>query len=100
MRFIKKVNLVQDLDGVPNEVKKSALAWLAVIENKETIWRNFVDVRNTYATASPVSGLCVFDIKSHRLIVGINFGRQVVYYKTILSHSEYEKGHWKAKYCR
>lgn len=100
MRFIKKVNLVQDLECVPNKVKKFALAWLAVIENKETVWRNFVDVRNTYATASPVSGLCVFDIKSHRLIVGISFKRQISYYKTILSHFEYERGHWKAKYSR
>lgn len=100
MRFIKKVNLEKDLKGVPDEVKKSALLWLTVITDKETVWRNFIDVRNTYATASQVGKLYVFDIKSHRLIVGISFPRQVIYYKTILSHTEYDKGHWKAKYSR
>lgn len=100
MRFIKKINLVQDLESVPDEVRKTALAWLAVIEDKKTVWRNFIDVQNTYATASQVSKLYVFNLKSHRLIVGISFTRQIVYYKTLLSHSEYDKGQGKAKYSR
>lgn len=59
-----------------------------------------MDVRNTYASASQVGKLYVFNIKDQRLIVGINFEYQIVYYKTILSHSEYDKGHWKKKYSR
>lgn len=100
MRFITKPNLVSDLKNVPSGVSSSALAWLSVIEDKDTVWKNFTDVQRTYATVSQVQRLYVFNIKDYRLIVGISFPRQVVYYKTILSHSEYDKGDWKTKFSR
>ncbi|MEL7224992.1 MAG: type II toxin-antitoxin system HigB family toxin [Cyanobacteria bacterium P01_D01_bin.36] len=100
MRFIKKSNLEKDLKGLPNGVRKSAINWLDVVENKKTIWHNFVDVRNTYATVSQVGELYVFNIKDHRLIVGISFLRRIIYYKAILSHSDYDKGLWKTQFHR
>ncbi|MGD1896444.1 MAG: type II toxin-antitoxin system HigB family toxin [Phormidesmis sp.] len=100
MHFIKRKNVERDLARLPKEVKTSALAWLSVVEKKETKWLNFSDVRNTYARASQVGKLYVFDIKSYRLIVGINFRKQTVYYKAILSHSQYDKGLWKTKFSR
>lgn len=100
MRFIKKKNLERDLENVPSGISKTALTWLSVVESRETVWRNFVDVRRTYKSDSQVGKLYVFNIKDFRLIVGINFKRQVVYYKAILSHAEYDKGLWKNKFGR
>ncbi len=100
MRFIKKTNLIQDLNDVPTAVKNSALEWLSVIGDKALMWHSFMDVKKKYVRASQVNKLYVFNIKDYRLIVGISFKRQIVYYKTILSHSEYEEGYWKSKYSR
>ena len=100
MRFVKRANLESDLSSVPNAVQKSAIAWLKVVESKDIVWRNFMDVRNTIASASKVGNLYVFNIRDYRLIVGINFKRQAIYYKAILSHPEYDKGHWKTKFSR
>ncbi|MEL6552111.1 MAG: type II toxin-antitoxin system HigB family toxin [Cyanobacteria bacterium J06621_11] len=100
MRFIKKSNLEEDLKDVPNAVRATALSWLKVVELKTTAWRNFMDVKSTINSASKVGSLYVFNIKDYRLIVGINFERQVIYYKAILSHSKYDKGNWKTKFPR
>ncbi|NEP18833.1 MAG: type II toxin-antitoxin system HigB family toxin [Leptolyngbya sp. SIO4C1] len=100
MRFIKRLNLERDLENVPSEVKKSALAWLSVIESEDTKWEHFFDIRDTYSSVSRVEELYVFNIKGHRLIVGINFKRQAIYYKTILLHDEYMEGRWKSQYAR
>jgi len=37
----------------------------------------------------------VFNLKSYRLIVGYNFEKQIIYYKYLLKHSEYDLGKWK-----
>ena len=101
MRFIKATNLKKDLENVPESVKKSALSWLDVVDSKELVWNSLIDIRQTYASADRVGKLYVFDLsKGYRIIVGIGFKRRVIYYKAILSHSEYEKGTWKSKYSQ
>ena len=60
-------------------------------------WQNLVDVQKTFSTAEAVGRFTVFNIKGnkYRLIVGIDYENQTVYYKYFFTHSEYSKDKWK-----
>ncbi len=60
-------------------------------------WTNLVDVQTVYPKAEAVGNFTVFNIKGnrYRLIVSINYFRQVIYIKYILTHAEYDKNNWK-----
>ncbi len=63
-------------------------------ETQRAKWRNPVEVRQSYATASIVSGdRVVFNIKGndYRLITAIDYGRQTVFIKWIGTHRDYDK---------
>ncbi len=73
-----------------------------VIENfytkvENSTWQNLVDVQADYQDAEAVGNFTVFNIKGnkYRLIVGINYKKQVVYFKYFLTHAEYNKDQWK-----
>jgi mRNA interferase HigB len=57
----------------------------------------FSDVRRIYRDAEAVGNFTIFNLKGNdfRLIVGIDYGDQVVYYKYLLTHAEYDKDKWK-----
>jgi mRNA interferase HigB len=59
--------------------------------------QNLTEVQQTYASAEAVGNFTVFNIKGnrYRLIVSINYSRQLVYFKYFLTHSEYDKDNWK-----
>ncbi len=61
-------------------------------------WRNLTDVRMTYPHADAVNTFTVFNIKGndYRLIVSIDYRGERVYIKFLLTHAEYDKGHWKS----
>lgn len=44
-----------------------------------------------------VGNFTVFNLKGnhYRLIVGVNYELQTIYYKDLLTHAEYDKGRWK-----
>ena len=65
-------------------------------------WETPADVTCTFNDVDPVkvkSGntVYVFNIQrnEHRLIASIHFNTQVVYVLRLLTHKEYDKGHWK-----
>jgi mRNA interferase HigB len=73
-----------------------------VIENfftkvENSTWQNLIDVQEDYRDAEAVGNFTVFNIKGnkYRLIVGINYEKQVVYFKYFLTHTEYDKNQWK-----
>ncbi|VXD10510.1 conserved hypothetical protein [Planktothrix serta PCC 8927] len=78
-----------------SDVKKQIDDWYAVV--KKANWKNLEDVRKIYRDAEAVSNFTVFNIKgnNYRLIVGIDYEEQIVYYKYFLTHAEYDKGKWK-----
>ena len=65
---------------------------------KKATWRNFSEVKETFNTADFVAPHIVFDVggNKYRLISEINFRRQVLFIRRILTHNEYEKGAWKS----
>jgi mRNA interferase HigB len=64
---------------------------------KIVTWQNLTEVQQTYSSAEAVGNFTVFNIKGnrYRLIVSINYLRQIIYFKYFLIHAEYDKDNWK-----
>jgi mRNA interferase HigB len=60
-------------------------------------WQNLTEVQGQYLKAEAVRNFTVFDIKGnqYRLIADINYAKQRIYIKYILTHAEYDKDRWK-----
>jgi mRNA interferase HigB len=69
--------------------------WYKVAEKLE--WRNLVEVQAVFPKAEAVGNFTVFNIKgnSYRLIASIDYDKQLIYIKYILTHAEYDKEQWK-----
>lgn len=72
--------------------------WTALITGND--FENLVALRRVLPTADQVevaSGRTVtlFNIKDHyRLITAIHYNHQLVYILHLLTHNEYDRGHW------
>ena len=84
LRFVKKLQGHKDQRAV-----KAALdAWFQEVKRAE--WKNSVDVKASYASASIVGAeRVVFNIKgnSYRLVVGVDYEHSIVFIKW-LGHTE------------
>jgi mRNA interferase HigB len=72
-------------------------AWFKIME-RET-FADFNGLRAVFASADYVDGLTVFNIggNKYRLITSIHYNRKKVFIRAVLTHSEYDRGHWKPK---
>jgi mRNA interferase HigB len=70
-------------------------AWYQTVRAAD--WTSFADVRQTYTTADRVGNKVVFDIggNKYRLIAVIDYEGHKVFIRYVLSHKDYDKGHWK-----
>ena len=64
---------------------------------KHAQWNSLVDIRKEFASADAVGEFTVFNVKgnSFRVITEINYKKQRVYLRHVLTHAEYDKGDWK-----
>lgn len=64
---------------------------------KAATCQNLSQVQQTYQSAEAVGNFTVFNIRGnrYRLIVSINYRKQIVYFKYFLTHAEYDKDAWK-----
>jgi len=94
MRLISVSRLRQETGRYP-DVKKQIEHWYDVV--KKANWQNLEQVRKNYREAESVGNFTFFNLKGnhYRLIVGINYETQTIYYKYFLTHSEYDKERWK-----
>jgi mRNA interferase HigB len=94
MHLISIRNLRADAAQYPDAIK-SINHWYATVTKSQ--WQNLEAVRQVYRDAEAVGNFTVFNIKgnNYRLIVGIDYENQTVYYKYFLTHSEYDKDKWK-----
>lgn len=69
--------------------------WFKVVSKAS--WPNLVAVQSIFPKAEAVSDFTVFNIKGnkYRLIVSIDYERQLIYIKYVLTHAEYDKEKWK-----
>jgi mRNA interferase HigB len=60
-------------------------------------WQNLIEVQQIYPKAEAVNNFTVFNIKGnrYRLIADIQYSKQLIYVKYILTHAEYDKEQWK-----
>lgn len=67
------------------------------IAASKATWGNLVEVQAVYTKAEAVGNFTVFNIKGnkYRLIASINYEKQVIYIKYVLTHAEYDKDYWK-----
>jgi mRNA interferase HigB len=97
MRIIARKTLRGFVDSLignkDHKAVKSALdSWFHEVENAD--WHTPVDVTKSYANASVVgSDRVVFNIKgnAYRLVVAIDYGRQIVFIKWLGSHAAYDE---------
>src|SRR5712692_10869199 len=97
MRIIARRTLREFVEGRRGHKDQSALkaaldAWFD--EVKKARWSSAADVKRSYATASIISAdRIVFNIKGndYRLVVAIDYGRQIVFIKWIGTHRNYDK---------
>ena len=70
-------------------------AWYQVASR--ATWRSLDDVRRTYPSADLVERLTVFNIggNNFRLITRVEYQRQEIYIRYVLTHAEYDKEDWK-----
>jgi mRNA interferase HigB len=94
MRVISKSRLKAFWEEHPNAAS-SLQAWHQVAS--AAAWRSPRDVRQTYPSADVVARLTVFNIggNSSRLITRIEYERQEIYIRAVLTHAEYDKEDWK-----
>lgn len=91
MRIIAKNTLVAYYTRNP-QAKNALDEWYQKTSKAE--WRNFSDIRNTFATVSQVGKQhYVFNIKGndYRLVVVIQFTIKAVYIRFVGTHAEYDK---------
>ena len=94
MHVIKLTTLRQFWEAHP----KSEMALrLWYTRAKQVSWQNLAEVKAVYPSADKVGRLTVFNIggNKYRLIVRIEYERQEIYIRHILTHKEYDKGNWK-----
>jgi mRNA interferase HigB len=60
-------------------------------------WQSLAEVRQVFPHADAVYECTVFNIggNKYRLIVSIDYARQVIYVKHVLTHNECDKEGWK-----
>jgi len=97
MRIIARSTLHAFVDSLAGRKDRQAVkaaldAWFH--DAKRAKWRTMADVKRRYATASVVTAdRVIFNIKgnSYRLVVAIDFEKQIVWIKWIGSHKEYDR---------
>ena len=65
---------------------------------KSSKWQNIQDVKKSCSASADAAGrFTVFNIKGnkYRLIVSIDYEKQIINIKYILTHAEYDSGRWK-----
>jgi len=70
-------------------------AWYRLV--KTATWKNFSELRRDIGSADVVGNLTVFNIKGnrYRLIADVQYEKQIVFIKYVLTHQEYDKDEWK-----
>jgi mRNA interferase HigB len=94
MKIIKRNTLVQFWESKPEyaDAKGSLQTWY--IEARKATWQTPAEIKEQYRNASILKGgRVVFNIagNKYRLVVYINFVRQIIFIRFIGTHKQYDK---------
>jgi mRNA interferase HigB len=89
------VGKLKEISSSYPDVEEVIKTFYTKVENSN--WQNLIEVQQDYRSAESVGNFTVFNIKGnkYRLIMGINYEKQVAYFKYFLTHAEYDKEQWK-----
>jgi len=64
---------------------------------KAASWQNLEEVKQSFASAEAVDNFTVFNVKGnrYRLILYINYQKQIAFFKYFPTHAHYDKDKWK-----
>lgn len=94
MHVISHSKVLEAIEKYPQS--KTALdGWYRVI--KSNVLKDFADTKRLFPAVDKVGKFHVFDIGGNkiRLIAVVMYQAKRVYIRHILTHKEYDKGHWK-----
>jgi mRNA interferase HigB len=94
VRIISKRRIREFWERFPKAVEPLK-HWANAVRRAE--WTNPGALKAEFGSADFVGDLTVFNVggNKYRLIAFVDYRRQVVYIKHILTHEEYDKGEWK-----
>lgn len=77
------------------DAESSLRAWFEQVRHAK--WTNLAHLKRRFPSADQVKRLTVFNISGnkYRLIARVEFKRQRVYIRAVLTHAEYDKDKWK-----
>jgi len=77
------------------EAEKQLRVWYSIC--KKTNFENFAQLKRPFGSVDKVGKFTVFDIggNKYRLIAVVHYTRRKIYIRHVLTHEEYDLGHWK-----
>jgi len=90
VRIVTEKRIREFLDRGPRS-SDAIWRWAELVESEN--WRNPGELKGTFASASFVGDLTVFNIggNKYRVTAFVNYRRPIVYIKRIGTHEEYDK---------
>ena len=98
MRIISKARLKKFWKVAGHEDAEGPLkAWHTHVSSKTVAWQKWGDVKAEFGSADLVGNCCVFNIGGNkfRLVTRILYRSQKVFILKVMTHEEYDGGHWK-----
>ena len=93
MNVISKRGLMQEAAKHPET--------MAALENlyrvaRRASWQGLQEVREQFPSADQVGSVLIFNVLggSYRLITTVNYSRQTIFVKALLTHREYDRKEW------
>jgi len=64
---------------------------------RKASWQGLQDVRQQFPSADQVGNVLIFNVLggNYRLIMTVNYSRQTMFFKALLTHREYDRKEWK-----
>ncbi len=94
MRIISHKKII-DFSKINKNSAKALEDWYGIVIRCE--FKSFSELKDTFSSADNVGNLTVFNIGGNkfRLIAAIHYNTQIIYFRHILTHDEYDKEKWK-----
>lgn len=94
MRVISNRRLV-DFGQLHVDAAEPLRSWRKLVESRA--YFGFNDMKRTFRSVDIVGDKHVFDVRGnhYRLVCRIDYRAQHCYVRAILTHAQYDRGHWK-----
>jgi mRNA interferase HigB len=94
MRVISRKTLLS-FSETHGDAYKALDAWYRLAKSAK--WESFTDLKKYFGAADVVGNFTVFNIKGnhYRLIADVQYEKQKIYIKCVLTHEEYNQDDWK-----